>query len=274
MELDDRMKDFNQLRIRPSTKVRLREIETDGKDLVKDRAEYEQSFLKLREELIDLQARLYAESRQKLLVVFQAMDGGGKDGTIRSVFQGVNPQGVVVTSFKAPTSHELSHDFLWRIHQAVPPNGYIGVFNRSHYEDVLVVRVHQIVSEEVWKPRFELINDFERLLTQTGTRIVKFFLHISKAEQKQRFEERISDPAKRWKFDAADLEKRKLWDEYEAAFEDMLEKCSTKDAPWYVIPADQNWFRDYAVCRVLVETLRDMKPRYPDPPDVSGIVVQ
>ncbi|MFO0976399.1 MAG: PPK2 family polyphosphate kinase [Planctomycetaceae bacterium] len=268
------MKDFNQLRIRPSTKVRLREIETDGKDLVKDRAEYEQSFLKLREELIDLQARLYAESRQKLLVVFQAMDGGGKDGTIRSVFQGVNPQGVVVTSFKAPTSHELAHDFLWRIHQAVPPNGYIGVFNRSHYEDVLVVRVHRLVSEEVWKPRFELINDFERMLTQTGTRIVKFFLHISKAEQKQRFEERISDPAKRWKFDPADLEKRKLWDEYEAAFEDMLEKCSTKDAPWYVIPADQNWFRDYAVCRVLVETLRDMKPRYPDPPDVSGIVVQ
>lgn len=268
------MKDLDQLRIRPSAKVRLCDIETDGKDLVKERNEYEQSFIKLREELIELQARLYAESKQKLLVVFQAMDGGGKDGTIRSVFQGANPQGVVVTSFKAPTALELAHDFLWRVHSAVPANGYIGVFNRSHYEDVLVVRVHKLVSENAWKPRFEMINDFERMLTSTGTRIVKFFLHISKDEQRKRFEERINDPSKRWKFDPADLEKRKLWDDYEAAFEDMLEKCSTKEAPWYVIPADQNWFRDYAVCRILVETLRDMKPRFPDPPDVSGIVVR
>lgn len=268
------MKDFDQLRIAPGSRVRLRDIETDGKDLVKDRASFESSFIKHREELLELQARLYAESKQKLLVVFQAMDGGGKDGTIRSVFQGVNPQGVVVTSFKAPTTHELAHDFLWRVHNAVPANGYIGVFNRSHYEDVLVVRVHKMVPEKVWKPRYEMINQFEHLLTETGTTIVKFFLHISKDEQKQRFEERINDPAKRWKFDPADLEKRKLWDDYQAAFEDMLEKCSTENAPWYVIPADQNWFRDYAVCRILVETLKRMNPRYPDPPDVSGIVVK
>ena len=273
-DLEVLMKDLDSLRIRPSAKVRLRDIETDGKDLVKDRAEYEQTFITMREELIELQARLYAESKRKLLVVFQAMDGGGKDGTIRSVFQGVNPQGVVVTSFKAPTTQELAHDFLWRVHNAVPANGHIGVFNRSHYEDVLVVRVHKLVPENVWKPRFEMVNDFERMLTQTGTRIVKFFLHISKDEQKKRFEERINDPSKRWKFDPADLEKRKFWSEYQDAFEDMLERCSTEEAPWYVIPADQNWFRDYAVCRILVETLREMKPRFPDPPDVSGIVVR
>jgi PPK2 family polyphosphate:nucleotide phosphotransferase len=180
----------------------------------------------------------------------------------------------VVTSFKKPSDEELAHDFLWRIHKAAPAAGTIGVFNRSHYEDVLVVRVHDLVPESAWKPRYKRINEFETLLTESGTRIVKFFLHISKNEQKQRFEERISDPARRWKFDPADLEKRKLWDDYRAAFEDMLEKCSTDEAPWYVVPADQNWYRDYVVCSTIVSVLKDMNPRYPDPPDVSGVFVE
>ena len=263
------MPDYDKHRIRPGQKVSLRKLGTDGKDIARDREGCEELFRKQRTKLAELQEKLYAEGRQKLLVVFQAIDGGGKDGTIRTVFQGVNPQGVVVTSFKAPTSEELAHDFLWRIHKAVPGAGLIGVFNRSHYEDVLVARVNRIVPESVWKPRFQFINEFEKLLTDTGTHIVKFFLHISKDEQKQRFEERIRDPAKRWKFDRDDLEKRKFWDDYQQAFEDMLKHCSTDDAPWYVVPSDQNWYRDFVVASVLVDTLKGMKPKYPDPPDVT-----
>lgn len=268
------MPDHDKHRIKPDQKVELKTIDPDGKDYNLSREECEERFQKLREELISLQEVLYAEGRQKLLVVFQAMDGGGKDGTIRSVFQGTNPQGVEVTSFKKPSEDELSHDYLWRIHKAAPASGMIGVFNRSHYEDVLVVRVHKIVPEAVWKPRYKQINSFEEMLAASGTRIVKFFLHISKKEQNVRFDERLQDPQKRWKFDPADLEKRALWSEYESAFEDMLSRCSTDHAPWYVVPADQNWYRDYIVCSVLVQTLRDMKPKYPDPPDVTGIVVK
>ena len=212
------MPDYDKHRIRPGQKVNLRKLDTDGKDIAQDRADCEEQFSAQRTRLAELQEKLYAEGRQKLLVVFQSMDGGGKDGTIRSVFQGVNPQGVSVTSFKAPTSDELAHDFLWRIHKAVPGAGTIGVFNRSHYEDVLVVRVHDIVPESVWQPRYQQINEFEKLLTETGTHIVKFFLHISKNEQKQRVDERIRDPAKRWKFDPADLENRKYWDDYQLAY--------------------------------------------------------
>lgn len=268
------MPDHEQHRIKPNEKVDLKKIDPDGKDYNLSGEECESRFLKLREELISLQEVLYAEGRQKLLVVFQAMDGGGKDGTIRSVFQGTNPQGVEVTSFKKPSDEELAHDFLWRVHKAVPATGMVGVFNRSHYEDVLVVRVHKIVPESVWKPRYQQINNFEEILASSGTRIVKFFLHISKKEQKDRFDERIQVPEKRWKFDPADLEKRALWDQYESAFEDMLSKCSTACAPWYVVPADQNWYRDYIVCSVLVEALKDMKPKFPDPPDVTGIVIK
>ncbi len=268
------MPGFEKHRIRPGQKVDLTRIDTDGKDFVKDRVRCEKDFQSQQAELIRLQDQLYAEGRQKLLVVFQAMDAGGKDGTICSVFAGVNPQGVVVTSFKKPSEDELAHDFLWRIHKAVPAAGTIGVFNRSHYEEVLVVRVHKLVTESVWKPRYALINDFEKLLINTGTRIVKFFLHISKDEQKQRFEDRINTPAKRWKFDPADLEKRKFWDDYRKAFEDMLEKCSTEATPWYVVPSDQNWYRDYVVRGVITEVLRDMDPKFPDPPDVTGVVVQ
>lgn len=268
------MPDVNKHRVQKNDKVKLNETETDGKKIEKDRAAGEALFQSLRSELITLQAQLYAEGQQKLLIIFQAMDAAGKDGTVRSVFEGANPQGVVVTSFKRPSEEELAHDFLWRVHKAVPPKGMIGVFNRSHYEDVLVVRVHNIVPELVWRPRFEMINDFEKILTGSGTRMIKFFLHISKNEQKRRLQERIEDPSKRWKFDPEDLEKRKLWNGYEQAFEDMLEKCSTKDCPWYIVPADQNWYRDLVVTSVIVDTLKEMNPQYPTPPEATGVVVE
>ncbi len=268
------MPSFDQHLIRPNQKVDLQKTETDGKDIAADRKQCELDFQKQRSELIKLGETLFAEGRQKLLVVFQAMDGGGKDGTVRSVFQGTNPQWVEVTSFKKPSEQELAHDYLWRIHKAVPPSGKIGIFNRSQYEDVLVVRVHNIVPAEVWKPRYKQINAFEEMLASSGTRILKFFLHISKNEQKRRFEERINLLEKRWKFDPGDLEKRKFWDDYRKAFEDMLEKCSTESAPWYVVPADQNWYRDYVVASVITNTLKEMAPKFPDPPDVTGIVVE
>jgi len=267
------MPDVNKHRVQKTDKVKLSRTETDGKKIEKDRDACEALFQSLRSELITLQAQLYAEGQQKLLIILQAMDAAGKDGTVRSVFEGANPQGVVVTSFKRPSEDELAHDFLWRVHKAVPPKGMIAVFNRSHYEDVLVVRVHNIVPELVWRPRFEMINDFEKMLTASGTRIIKFFLHISKNEQKRRFQERLDDPSKRWKFDPEDLEKRKLWDGYQQAFEDMLEKCSTKDSPWYIVPSDQNYYRDLVVTSVIVETLKEMNPQYPTPPDVTGVVV-
>lgn len=215
----------------------------------------------------DLQERLWAENAQSLLVVFQAMDTAGKDSTIRTVFSGVNPQGVPVVSFKAPTPHELDHDFLWRIHQAVPGNGEIGVFNRSHYEDVLIVRVKDLIPEEAWRARYDLINDFERLLAHNRTRVIKFFLHISKEEQAERLRARLENPEKRWKFSHGDLTERTRWDEYQEAYRAMLEKTSTKSAPWFVIPSDTKWFRNWAVARTICETLEDMDPQYPEPAD-------
>ncbi|MCA9940695.1 MAG: polyphosphate kinase 2 family protein, partial [Anaerolineales bacterium] len=197
-----------------------------------------------------------------------------KDGTIRRVFQGVNPQGVQVTSFKVPTAAELAHDFLWRVHQRVPGSGMIGVFNRSHYEDVLVVRVHNIVPESDWRPRYEQINQFERLLVDTGTTVLKFYLHISKEEQRQRFQERLDDPQKQWKFSLEDVEKRRFWEDYMAAYGEMLTRCTTVAAPWHVIPADQKWYRNLAIARVIVGTLRGMNPRFPAPADdLAGVVV-
>ena len=217
----------------------------------------------IRKEIAELQVPLYAEGKHALLVVLQAIDGGGKDGTIRHVFKGVNPQGCRVTSFKQPTDRELAHDFLWRVHQATPEKGEIGVFNRSHYEDVLVVRVHDLVPESVWRPRYRIINDFEHGLAAAGTRIVKFFLHISPEEQQRRFERRKSRPDKRWKYNEADQEEAKLWDDYQAAFRDAITQTSTAAAPWYVIPADNKWYRNWAVATTLLETLRDMDPQFP-----------
>jgi PPK2 family polyphosphate:nucleotide phosphotransferase len=219
-----------------------------------------------RERIIALQERLYAERARSLLLVFQAIDTGGKDGTIRAVLKGVNPQGCTVASFKVPSSDERDHDFLWRYHARTPARGMIGVFNRSHYEDVLVVRVKGLVPDAVWQSRYGRINDFEQLLTESGTTILKFFLHISKAEQKKRLEARIADPEKHWKFDPADLVERKSWDAYQQAFADALSRCSTPRAPWLVVPANHKWFRNYVIAKTVADTLEAMDPRFPEAP--------
>lgn len=213
--------------------------------------------------LIERQEALYAEARQALLVVLQARDAGGKDGTIRRVFGPFNSQGCVVTNFKQPTPQELSHDFLWRVHHAIPPRGTIGVFNRSHYEDVLVVRVHRLVEKAVWSTRYDQINDFERMLTENGVVLLKFFLHISREEQRERLLERLKDPRKNWKFQPGDLKERERWDDYTEAYEDALEKCGTAWAPWYVVPANRKASRDLMVAQVLLATLDRMNPTFP-----------
>ncbi|MET0257270.1 MAG: polyphosphate kinase 2 family protein [Methylobacterium sp.] len=220
-----------------------------------------------RERISTLQERLYAERRRSLLVVFQAIDTGGKDGTIRNVFKGVNPQGCRVWSFKVPSSDELDQDFLWRYHAKVPGRGLIGVFNRSHYEDVLAVRVKNLVPETVWRERYGLINDFERLLTLSGVTVLKFFLHISKDEQKARLESRLAEPDKTWKFDPADLVERRSWDAYQTAFTDALARCSTPYAPWHVVPANRKWYRNLVVSRTVADTLEAMDPQFPEPKD-------
>lgn len=264
----------NTHKLAPNQTVSLNEITADGKDCQSNRKHAENEFKDLRKEFRELQARFYAEDKHKLLLVFQAMDAGGKDGTIRAITQGVNPQGVFITSFKGPSKQELTHDFLWRVHKAVPARGMVGIFNRSHYEDVLVVRVDNLVPESVWRPRYERINDFEELLTGSGTTILKFYLHISKEEQRERFQERIDIPEKNWKFSFEDLEKRKQWDDYMAAYEEMLMQTTTETAPWYVIPSNQNWYRNLAIERVIVSTLRQLDPQYPPPEgDVTGVVV-
>ena len=228
--------------------------------------EMRQGLATLGKRMDALQNALYAESKHAVLVVFQARDGAGKDSTIRRVFGRLDPLGCAVSAFKVPTPLELSHDFLWRVHHAIPARGSIGVFNRSHYEDVLVVRVHRLVPEEVWRPRYEQINQFERLLTQNGVRILKFFLHISKEEQRERLRERLDDPTKYWKFNPADLGEREKWDEYTHAYQDMLSRTSTADAPWFVVPADKKLPRDLLVARVVVEALERLDSRFPGPP--------
>jgi PPK2 family polyphosphate:nucleotide phosphotransferase len=220
---------------------------------------------KLQQKMRKLQERLYAEGKQSLLIVFQAMDAGGKDSIIRKVFGGMNPQGVRVTSFKAPTEEELAHDFLWRVHQHTPRRGFIGIFNRSHYEDVLIARVNELVPESVWEKRYEHINNFERLLFDNGTRILKFYLHISKDEQKERFQDRLDRPDKHWKFSIGDLPVRNKWDVYMAAYEDAITRCNTDYAPWYIVPANRKWYRDLVVAQTIIATLEDMDPQYPEP---------
>jgi PPK2 family polyphosphate:nucleotide phosphotransferase len=216
-----------------------------------------------RRDLEDLQYKLYADRRFGMLIVLQAIDGGGKDGTCRHVMSAFNPQGCTVSSFKAPTAEELRHDFLWRIHRRVPARGEIGVFNRSHYEDVLIVRVENLVPQAVWSKRYDQINDFERMLGECDISVVKFFLHISKDEQKRRFEDRLSDPKKHWKFEPADLKNREKWGQYRKAFEAALTHCSPDRAPWYVIPANQKWFRDMAISQILVHELKKLPLKFP-----------
>lgn len=263
----------DRYRVKPHAHVDLSAIDpADTAGYKKDRALAEEA--ELESSLDDLQERLYAEGKQALLVVFQAMDAGGKDGAIKKVFDSVNPQGVRVASFKAPTPLELSHDFLWRVHQQVPPKGYIGIFNRSHYEDVLIARVNQLVPEPVWRARYDHINAFESLLTASGTRILKFYLHISKAEQKERLQARLDDPAKHWKFSTGDLPVREQWDAYMAAYADALGRCSTDQAPWYIVPANKKWFRDLVITRIICETLSDMNPQFPPAePGLDRIVI-
>ncbi|HEV2292919.1 MAG TPA: polyphosphate kinase 2 family protein [Tepidisphaeraceae bacterium] len=250
----------------PGEKFHLKDRPTHDTGPFADKKEAKSATEANLELLDELQERLYAQAKHALLVVLQAMDTGGKDGTIEHVLGAVNPQGCHVTSFRAPTSLELAHDYLWRIHQAVPPKGMIGIFNRSHYESVLVERVKNLVPRDVWSRRYKQINEFERLLSDEGVRIVKFFLHISKHEQKRRLEARLSNPQKHWKFNPNDLKERERWDDYQQAYEDALRECSTKHAPWYVVPADKKWFRNWVVSDVLVRTLKGLKMEYPPPP--------
>jgi PPK2 family polyphosphate:nucleotide phosphotransferase len=218
---------------------------------------------RLTERLEALQRAFYAECRRSLLIVIQGRDTSGKDGLIRKVFGPLDSQGCVVTAFKKPSDLELSHDYLWRVHQAVPPRSVIGIFNRSHYEDVLIVRVRKLVNEAVWSRRYGHINDFERMLTDSGVTILKFFLHISRKEQKERLEERLKDPAKNWKFNPGDLDERALWDDYTEAYREMLARCSTEWAPWYLVPADKKPARDVMVADVVVRTLEKLDPQFP-----------
>lgn len=261
------------LRVKPGSKVSLSDIDPEGQTSVsKDAAKYR--LTKLQDKLEALQSRLYAEGKQSLLVVFQAMDAGGKDGTIKTVFRNLNPQGIGVSSFKVPTSEELAHDFLWRVHAKTPARGMIGVFNRSHYEDVIIVRVNELVPESVWEKRFDQIVAFERLLADTGTRVLKFFLHISKAEQKARLEDRLKSADEQWKFNIGDLPVRARWDDYMRAYEDAISKCSTDAAPWYIIPSNRKWLRNLLVTQTIVETLEDMNPQYPAPePGLEAVVI-
>jgi PPK2 family polyphosphate:nucleotide phosphotransferase len=217
------------------------------------------------EKLDKLQYLLYAEHKRALLIVLQGMDAAGKDGTIRHVMAGVNPQGCLVTSFKKPSIEELQHDFLWRIHKAVPQHGDIGIFNRSQYEDVLVVRIHKLAPKQVWSRRYDEINNFEAMLRDNNVTILKFFLHISKDEQKRRFQQRIDDPDRRWKISDADFAERNFWDDYVAAYEDALTKCTTDHAPWYIIPANKKWFRNLAVSHIITDTLERMRMKFPPP---------
>jgi PPK2 family polyphosphate:nucleotide phosphotransferase len=245
--------------------------ETFGWDEEGAEAELEQ----VKERLDDLQQRLFAEESRSLLLVIQAMDAAGKDGTIRSIFSGLNPAGVRVTSFKVPGGREAVQDYLWRCHAAAPGKGEIGVFNRSHYEDVLVVRVKGFAPEERWRKRYRHINEFERLLADEGTTIVKIFLNVSKAEQAERFRERLQDPAKRWKFRAGDLDDRALWKKFQEAYEEAIVRTSTKYAPWYVVPADKNWSRNLAVAKIIEHHLAKMNPEFPEPEEgLDGIVVK
>jgi PPK2 family polyphosphate:nucleotide phosphotransferase len=255
--------------VEPGERVELSNVDPDQTEQYEHKHDAKNELQKQTERIEELQARLYAESRQALLVVLQAIDTGGKDGTIRHVFHGVNPQGCRVWSFKQPSTEELEHDFLWRYHARVPERGMIAIFNRSHYEDVLVVRVHKLVPEQVWRQRYAEINNFERMLTLNNITIVKFFLHISKDEQRKRLESRLEDPDKRWKFSTADLKERALWHQYHEAFQDAINNCSTAYAPWYVVPANHKWYRNLVVARTIADTLDAMNPQYPEPEHID-----
>jgi PPK2 family polyphosphate:nucleotide phosphotransferase len=260
-------------RIKPEEKIKLLDWNPNDDQFFKGTKEDARASLEaLNQELNSLQELLYAEHKHKLLVVLQGMDTSGKDGVIRKVFEGVNPQGVKIASFKVPTPEELDHDYMWRVHQQVPGKGEMVIFNRSHYEDVLVVRVHNLVPDEIWTRRYDHINAFERLLADEGTTILKFFLHIDLDEQKRRLQERLDDPKKQWKFNSGDLKERALWEEYQEAYEAVLNKTSTAWAPWIIVPANRKWYRDLVISQVLVDCLKGLQMTYPAPgEDLSQI---
>jgi PPK2 family polyphosphate:nucleotide phosphotransferase len=243
--------------------VKLADYDANYRGEYRNKKAGEKHLAELQVQLSALQERLYAESKQSLLIVLQAMDTGGKDSTIKHVFAPVNPQGLRISSFKSPTPKELSHDFLWRIHQKTPANGEIGIFNRSHYEDVLIVRVNKLVPDEVWKARYEHINNFEKNLVDSGTRVLKFYLHISKDKQKQRLQERLDNPEKHWKFELGDLPVRERWDEYMEAYQDALTYCNTEYAPWHIVPANRKWYRNIVITERIIQELEDMNPQFP-----------
>jgi PPK2 family polyphosphate:nucleotide phosphotransferase len=258
--------------VEADTELRLTERETSPPNGAPSKSEAVARTDELAERLLELQQLLYADGGHKVLVVLQGMDSSGKDGTIKHVFKMVNPLGVRVVNFKRPNDVELAHDYLWRVHRGTPRDGEIAIFNRSHYEDVLVVRVHDLVPSEVWRRRYDQIRHFEQMLVDEGTVIRKFFLHISNAEQKARLQERLDNPAKHWKFEHGDIEERAYWDDYTAAYEDALFETSTDAAPWYVVPSDQKWFRNLVISTVLVDLLESLKLDYPPgPPDLDEI---
>jgi PPK2 family polyphosphate:nucleotide phosphotransferase len=257
---------MDRYRVIPGTAVDLAALDpADTAAFSNGKAGAKKKLRALNNRMEALQELLFAESRHKVLIVLQATDTGGKDGTIRHVFEGVNPQGVKVASFKKPTPEELGHDYLWRVHAHTPRTGEITIFNRSHYEDVLVVRVHSLVDETTWSRRYDHINDFERMLADEGTTILKFFLHISRDEQAERLRARLATPDKQWKFSGGDLTERERWSDYQAAFQDMLSRTSTQWAPWYVVPADRKWYRNLVVSEVIIAALEDLDMSFPPP---------
>ncbi len=259
--------DIDAFRVKPDSKVDLSKHDTRDTPFWDpgDKEGAKLRLLELNERLEALQELLWAQGKERILVVIQAMDAGGKDGTVRHVFEGVNPTGVHVASFKRPTEQELAHDYLWRVHSKVPGNGELTIFNRSHYEDVLVVRVNELVDEKRWKRRYDHIVAFEEMLADEGTTIIKLFLHISRDEQRERLQARLDEPHKNWKFEEGDLGPRAKWDEYQEAFEDALSKTSKKTAPWYIIPADRKWYRNIAISEILIQTLEGLEMTYPEP---------
>jgi PPK2 family polyphosphate:nucleotide phosphotransferase len=252
--------------VKPGSKVRLRDVDADYHGRHESHEQALPDIQRHVSHMDQLQYLMYSEKKHSLLIVLQGMDGAGKDGVIRHLLTGMNPQGCRVTPFKSPTAQELAHDFLWRVHPHVPARGDVAIFNRSHYEDVLVVRVHRLAPPDVWSGRYDRINDFEKLLVEDNrTTILKLFLHISKEEQLARFKQRLDDPSRRWKISDADYQERKFWDDYVDAFEDLLHRTSTKHAPWYVIPANHKWFRDLAVSHIINHAMEDLKMKLPKP---------
>ena len=261
--------------MKPGSRLDLRKIESDEKHLFdgEGKADYEPQFRILQDQLQEQQKILFAQNKHRILVVMQAMDTGGKDGCIKHVFSHIDPQGIHVRSFKKPTEEELAHDFLWRVHAKVPARGELVIFNRSHYEDIIAVRVKNLFPDEVWKRRQRHVIDFERMLAEEGTTIVKIFLHISKDEQKRRLEARLKDPVKHWKFNPDDLADRRRWDDFMVAYEDIISKTATDHAPWYVVPADRKWYRNLCVARIMLDTMKGLKMKLPkinwDPKGIS-----